>query len=971
MNHFWFANRLYKVIFFTSSLPCENETKTYISSDKEREEFRMRKFKKALAFALASAMIVSAVPASAAAKTNSAKGTKSTIYTYTVDKSKKADANNKRSWIKVTAKKGYTYKLVNKTKDIVSLTKTRVEAKKTGTAKINVNFYKNGKYVETKSVKITVKKAPMIGKVTLDKSEITVGETTKVSNAGKGTAYFYSSNKDVATVDKTTGEITAKAAGTTTISAVNTITKARVYLTLTVNAQLAAKQTGSKEITLTGTNFTKDTAVTVKRGNTVVSIDTANVTASSDGKTLVLPTKSVITAAEYTVTVGDKTVNFTGEASKIAKIDVSDVAVVNKGVTLPIASNATASGATITYRVLNQFDEELTKTTDIQVNASRKAEISKKGTIDVTLNAYDKADDVISVVLINTATGISVTKEVKISNAATANEVTVQGIYNESGKTLSEDTMTSSNDFYLLLDVVDQYGNNMANDKFTVGTDMEADLIASAAPGVTNVTLDVDKKTPASVKTVNGHDYVAIKLKKVEDGKPASAGTVSLVLITKLGKTFTGSFEVANGVKVDTFSLSATDIVVAGKETVFDFTALDTQGNDISDKVTKEMFSELTKNSLFDAKNAETGYFKFVKDSKTGKNQLVFDATKVPGKSDSFFVGSFITATGKTANVQFTIKGLANPVSLESKDDFAMIARDGSKATLNAKDVKVTDQYGTNYAFKEFSSAPKAGEYTLVLTTKTTSPAVKVDTTTDATKATFTGSKTVGTTTFTLTLYDGTKEISSEDFNVVTKSLDDVVTNASDVTVSDMPKMHYQSERKLTVKAKVNGMEVTLEAGEDYKVLTNDVDTGKVVSGGAINTNSAKAEVAGKYTIIIGNTAGTEITKDVTVCTEAPKATSAEVKSDAEELTTVSGTTKDIDVSTVLKQLTVKDQYGATMTDLNGARVAFSDYGDNKVENNNTTGAIVKLPANSSVTAKVTFVGGYTFTTTIVVSANS
>ena len=116
----------------------------------------MRKFKKALAFALASAMIVSAVPASAAAKTNSAKGTKTTIYTYTVDKSKQGNGNNKKSWIKVTTKKGYTYKLVNKTKDIVSsISKTGFEAKKPGTAKINVNFYKNGKYVETKSVKIT------------------------------------------------------------------------------------------------------------------------------------------------------------------------------------------------------------------------------------------------------------------------------------------------------------------------------------------------------------------------------------------------------------------------------------------------------------------------------------------------------------------------------------------------------------------------------------------------------------------------------------------------------------------------------------------------------------------------------------------------------------------------------------------------------------------------------------------------
>lgn len=931
----------------------------------------MRKFKKALAFALASAMIVSAVPASAAAKTNSAKGTKSTIYAYTVDKSKKGNGNNKKSWIKVTTKKGYTYKLVNKTKDIVSLTRTKVEAKKAGTAKINVNFYKNGKYVETKSVKITVKKAPMIGKVTLDKSEVTVGETTKVSNAGKGTAYFYSSNKDVATVDKETGVITAKAAGTTTISAVNTITKARVYLDLTVNAELAAKQTGSKEITLTGANFTKDTAVTVKRGNNAVSIDTANVAASSDGKTLILPTKSVITAAEYTVTVGDKTVTFTGEASKITKIDVSDVAVVDKGVTLPIATNATASGATITYRVLNQFDEDLTKTTDLQVNASRKAEITTKGTINVTLNAYDKADDTVSVVLINTATGLSVTKDVKISNAATANEVTVRGIYNESGKSLTEDTMTASNDFYLLLDVVDQYGNNMASKDFTVGTGMDADLIVSAAPGATNVTLDVDTTAKkAIVKTVDGHDYVAVKLKFADDNKKtATAGSVSLVLITKLGKTFTGSFEVANGVKVDTFTASASDVVVAGKETVFDFTALDTQGNDISDKVTKAMFSTTTQNSLFNPETAETtGYFKFVKDSKTGKNQLVFDATKVPGTSDTLFVGTFITATGKTANVQFTVKGLAHPVSLESKDNFAMIARADSKATLKASDVKVTDQYGTNYTFSEFSNEAKEndGEYALVLTTKE-GTAVTVDTT-DAAKAEFTGSTTVGTTTFTLTLYNGAKAISSEDFSVVTKKLDDVVTSASDVTITDMPKMYYKSNRDLTVTAKVNGMTVTLEAGKDYEVLTNDINTANVVSGGAISTGT-KAEVAGKYTVVIRNTAGTEITKDVTVCNEAPKAASAEVKSDAETLTT--DTTLDVNVNTVLDQLTVKDQYGAEMQDtaLNGARVVFSDYGTNKVENNNTTAAVVKLPANSSVTAKVTFVGGYTFTTTIVVAA--
>ncbi len=920
----------------------------------------MRKFKKALAFALASAMIVSAVPASAAAKTNSAKGTKSTIYTYTVDKSKKGNANNKRSWIKVTAKKGYTYKLVNKTKNLVSLTKTRVEAKKTGTAKINVNFYKNGKYVETKSVKITVKKAPMIGKVTLDKSEITAGETTKVSNAGKGTAYFYSSNKDVATVDKKTGEITAKAAGTTTISAVNTITKARVYMQLTVNAQLAAKQTGVKEITLTGTNFTKDTAVTVKRGNTAVSIDTAKVEASSDGKTLILPTKNVITAGEYTVTVGDKTVNFTGEASKITTIDVSDVAVVDKNVTLPIATNATASGATITYRVLNQFGEDITKTTSVQASASRTiTQSASQGTMKVQLNAYDKADDIISVVFVNTDAALTVTKDVKVSAAAAANEVTVKGIYNENNKTLTEDTMDGNNEFYLLLDVVDQYGKNMASNNFKVGTTMESDLIVSAAPGATNVTLDTDKST---VKTVDGHDYVAVPLKFANtpaSGKAkASAGTVSLVLITKLAKTVTGSFEVAAGKKVATFTASPSDTVVAGKETVFDFTATDTYGNDISNEVTADMFSAST--TLF-TKNTTNGYFKFAKSTTTGKNQLVFVAPSTL-TADQVFVGSFITATNQVVNVQFTIKADANPTSLGTASNLGIIAKANRTATVNSTDVSVSDQYGSDYTFNTFSSTGKGYELNVVKVSTTDHVSVS----TSGKKATFTvkANDTAATETFAYVITKDGKEIAREEFTVSTKALKNVVTSASDVTITEMPKMYSESERDLTVKAKINGASVTLEAGTDYTVVTNNngVEANKV-SGGAITIANGQTEAKGTYTVIIKNDAATEITKDITVSNVAPKAASATVNDKG-----VVDTAK-VDVAAVLGKLSVKDQYGYTFTaDAATVRVTFSDYSTaagEKLDKNGTANAEITLADGETVTAKVTFVGGFTFTTTI------
>lgn len=916
----------------------------------------MRKFKKALAFALASAMIVSAVPASAAAKTNSAKGTKSTIYTYTVDKSKKGNANNKRSWIKVTTKKGYTYKLVNKTKNIVTLTRTRVEAKKTGTAKINVKFYKNGKYVETKSVKITVKKAPMIGAVTLNKSEVTVGETATVSNAGKGTAYFYSSNKDVATVDKKTGEITAKAAGTTTITAVNTITKARVKLDLTVNAQFGAKQTGSKEITVTGSGFTKDTKVEVKRGNTTVEVDTAKVEVSSDGKTMILPVKSLISAAEYTVTAGDKTAKFTGEASKVTAIDVSDVAVVDKGVTLPVASDAVSgAAATIAYTVKNQFGEDITKTTSVQANASRATKQSAgQGTFKVQLNAYDKADDLISVVFIHTETGLSVTKNVKISNAATASEVTVQGVYNEAGKTLTEDTM-EDNSFYLLLDVVDQYGNSMADSNFNIGTTMSSDLIVSAAPGATGVTLDTTANS-TTVKTVNGKKYIAVPLKLTEGTRKATAGTVSVVLITKLGKSFTGSFDVAAGKKVDTFTASPSDVVVAGKNTVFDFTATDTYGNDISADVTTAMFGA-SSSEVFNTNNA-LGYFKFAKNTKTGKNELIFVAKA--GSTDKVYVGSFITATSKVVNVQFTIKAVSKPVSLETVSNFGMVADNGREKTVEAKDIKVTDQYGTNYTFNTLAQ----NGYTL--TVEAVGQNQPVTATASGSAVTFTSNGNAGTSTFAYVLKEGTKELSREEFTVVTKDINDIVTKESDVTIADVPKMYYGAPRALDVTAKVNGLTVDLVAGEDYVIVTADKVEANVVSTSAITMSSSQTEKTGKYTVIIKNNAGTEITKEVTVSKEARKAVSASVN---DTNGTVSPANNIVTVADVLSTLTVTDQYGETLNPT-GVRVAFSDYAaDVTPTNNNTTDASVRVAAGQTVTAKVTFVGGYTFTTIVGVAA--
>ena len=506
----------------------------------------MRKFKKALAFALASAMIVSAVPASAAAKTNSAKGTKSTIYTYTVDKSKKANANNKRSWIKVTAKKGYTYKLVNKTKNLVSLTKTRVEAKKTGTAKINVNFYKNGKYVETKSVKITVKKAPMIGKVSLSKDTVNVGETATVSNAGKGTAYFYSSNKDVATVDKKTGEIKALAGGTTTISAVNTITKARVYLTLTVVADApVAKQAGAKVIEVTNGVSMKDKKVTLKRGNTEVTLaDKDGVKFTEDGKGITITTAAKLTDNEYTVVIGDKEIKVNAKAEKVAAIKIlSDKAAVENTAS---GSSVKYTKAKVGYRVENQFGEDITKQTSLQVSGSAKATLQpSKNVIEfesTNADGFIVNRDVISVVLVHTETATTAQATLTVSSESAVNSIEYAGIYNADNKALTEDSDLEADTYYMLFNIKDQYGYDF--DSLTESKQ----VYLSVAGAFTNLT--IDGKQNFKKITKDGKTYWGYPLKTL-DGKTLSQGTATVTAISAgTGVNTTQNIDVAVGKKV-------------------------------------------------------------------------------------------------------------------------------------------------------------------------------------------------------------------------------------------------------------------------------------------------------------------------------------------------------------------------------------------------------------------------------------
>lgn len=922
----------------------------------------MRKFKKALAFALASAMIVSAAPVSAAT-TNSAKGTKSTIYTYTVDKSKKGDANNKRSWIKVTTKKGYTYKLVNKTKDIVSLTKTRVEAKKTGTAKINVNFYKNGKYVETKSVKITVKKAPMIGKVTLDKTEVTAGETTKVSNAGKGTAYFYSSNKDVATVDKTTGEITAKAAGTTTITAVNTITKARVYLTLTVNAQFGAAQTGASEITVTGSDLAnKD--ITVKKGNSTVTVSKKEV--SEDGKTATLTTASKIMASDYTVTAGDKTATFKGEASRVEKIEIL-------GENLAMDDNIGVSKkGTVGYKVTNQFNEDITNNTGLTANASGTTASASKGTLTVTFTDAPKLNDPVSVVLIYQETGKTATAMLKVSNKAVPYTVTEKGVYNENGKALTATNLGGSEEFNYLFQVKDQYGNDITDTKVLSGT-----FYVNCVPGMTNT--KAVTAADITTKTVNGTTYFALPIQKA-DGKDVAPGEITYILTAGgSGQSLTGKATVEAGAIVNTIEVTAPDVVPAGEEKVeFSFTALDKDGNEVTDvKQLEKVLPTGTK-------------FSFAKEGDKVKLYLN-TKTLTAGQTYSEV---FRTPTNNTKVVLVSVKEGRYPAEIvglkDGSNEFATAQLVGKDIVVKKDNIKLNDQYGNSIDLDSNKYKIQVVDYKEDSVFGTNSASgdeiLKIQ------------AKAAGTKSVTFAIYDkdgNPFKVNNGQTNITTNGQFTVTFTAvteskiNSYTVSDVEKIYggvasngvAQTPEKYVLNdvdvygVVSSGVKVKLTKGTDYAITPSTNLT--AVSGGGIGYygKTSSTDLDAKFQVVI-NSNGKVIEKNTKVSFTKPAVNKIEIKDSKTYLTVnaVSGASINV-ASEVMTQLKATDTYGKELTlsgntakyiDNSSATVQVvvsdMDFANNaKVINNGTVNATI-TGAKSNDTFKVTItIGGKSF----------
>lgn len=682
-----------------------SEYDVHIVEKRKRGIEKMRKFKKALAFALASAMVISVVPVSAAT-TNSAKLGKTTLY-YNGTKSYKTTK------VTATKKAGYTVKFYSSNKAVatVGLTKGLVTARKAGTVTVKANFYKKGKLAGTKSLKLTVKKAPAAVSIKIDKPELMVGETAQMSANKKEYLYFYSADKTVLTVGKTGGKVTAKSGGTTRIAAVNRITGKKKYINVTVLSDApVATQSGASTITVKNGVSMSDRTITLKRGTTEVKLaEKDGVVFADNGKAATIKTAARLANAEYTVIVKDKagvekTSVVKAEAEKVSKIAVlSDKAAVVKG------ADGQYTKAQVGYKVENQFGEDITKSTSLNVSGTDNPTLdpaNHKITFERKNDTYIIGRDIVSVVLVHVETGVTESATLTISNEAAVETLTYEGIYNVDGKTLTDDIDLDSDDFYLLFTAIDQYGVNFKDykdiniNKAGSASGSSIDFHVTVAGGITN--LKAAESSAFKKITKDGKDYIGAKLVAQND-EDLKAGTASVMAIAaNSGKSVTETVTVEAGNKARSLTVSLPSVVAAGEETEFNYVALDAAGNEVTD------YDSLKDIEISGGTAGCT--LKWEKDAKTGKAKLMFNAENAqnPGKNNKSYASyTFKTVDNKFSTLQVTISETARPVSIAGVDANNKLTPN-TQRDIALDDLIIEDQYGRVMDSDALNDAVKA-----------------------------------------------------------------------------------------------------------------------------------------------------------------------------------------------------------------------------------------------------------------------
>ena len=826
---------------------------------------------------------------------------------------------------------------------------------------VKVTGKKSGKSVKkTLKATITVKNPSLTVKAA---NEVAVGATEQIKATVKpaGTKVTYtSSNKEIATVDAK-GVVTGVKAGDVTITV--KAGKTTKTVKMTVVAALSAKQTKTKEITVTSaTPVTKDSKISVKRGSVEIALGEKNGVAidATTGKTVVLTTAAKLTKGDYTVTIDDKTVDFQAEDEKVESIEfTSDKAVLQKP-----TSGTTYTTAKVAYKVYNQFKEDVTSSTNGNVNVNGNG-ATKTAAGEVTFtnaNGY-RLNDVVAAVVIYQANAQAVTKSgtFTISNEAAIAEITIKdGVYNKKGEaiTLDEDYDLSKG-AYVLVSAKDQYGNDVTSLKWGNVTDKNA--IVQVAGGLTNLKAAA---TSSEEITVAGVKYAGIKLAKDNASNPIGAGNATLIVISNgTGKTAQGTITVANGVKVDTITINVPSAIYGGEDNELTYSAKDTYGKDVTS------VSALAGVTGIGSVRA-TGTIWVKEDPLTGKAKMYYTAASNTTGTTTYDVKALLTKTYKASTVNFTIQPNAVPTAITGTKDLTTGAISGTAIDVKLDNIKVVDQYGR--------AITPSGSYTVKAKADTTDAANTGFTSgTILSSSTKTSALSVGESKVTFTLYNGSTAVNDYTVTFTGVNTDDIKS----YEVADINTLYMGANASTAYDKTADVKGVTADgvkvAFSDYTVACDqpiiDSDNKKIKSTNLTNNGSIlKDKDTAEVTLVFTMANGTSVEKKVTLSKVAPQVKSVKLKNNKEAFEVSAGT---VNYSTLGSLIEAKDQYDVDIATTAAPRVTVTDIkkatgSSIAVTNNGLSTASITGATNGDVaTITLTFAGGTTFKAKLVVGA--
>ena len=372
----------------------------------------MKSSKKVLAFALAAAMVVTAVPATNAQAASTAKlsAKKATVYS---EGYKTVTVKTPKSWksVKVTATSNK--KSVAKVKKTAAK-KIKVTGVKPGTAKVTVKVtYKTStkKNAKAKTKKLTYTlKVAKVGVALSGDSVVAIGNTTKLTNTKKNSSRakitYTSSDDSIATV-AADGTVTGVKAGKVTITAKITVGKDSATTTKDVEVKNYVLSTVAQnkltELTATVAGNTKNlktTDFTVKNTTSNVVYPVSKVSVDSKDATKVTLTlfSELSDGANYDVTLDGTTKSFKASDGKVASIALDNATIPYATETEVKLVSKDANGVVLKELKTTDADAHYTFTIDTKgngyTNGSKlylnKVNDTAEATIEYKTGKYDQ-----------------------------------------------------------------------------------------------------------------------------------------------------------------------------------------------------------------------------------------------------------------------------------------------------------------------------------------------------------------------------------------------------------------------------------------------------------------------------------------------------------------------------------------------------------------------------------------------------